>query len=216
VTLHPDVMSQSQRELLRRLGPVASKEGFYLGGGTSLALQLGHRRSLDLDWFGEKPMGDPLLLANRIRDAGTVLVVEAVDEGTLHADAVGTRVSFFEYRYPLLRPLVRWEEYGCMLASLEDLACMKLAAIAGRGDKRDFVDVDALAGRDMEFAEMLDLYRQKFEVRDIGHLLFSLTYFDDADQTSLPEMLHDVDWAQVKRRLQDQVRAFVQRGKSPE
>ncbi|NIQ96181.1 MAG: nucleotidyl transferase AbiEii/AbiGii toxin family protein, partial [Desulfuromonadales bacterium] len=67
-----------------------------------------------------------------------------MERGTLHGTVAGIRVSFLEYRYPLLQPLVPWATYGFSLASLEDLACMKLSAIAQRGAKKDFIDLHAL------------------------------------------------------------------------
>src|SRR4029077_4097628 len=96
----------------------------------ALALRLGHRRSVDLDWFAGEPLGDPLLLARRLQDAGIKFRTEQALAGTLHGTVSWVRVSLLEYRYPLLKPLVPVRSFGCTLASLEDLAAMKLSAVA--------------------------------------------------------------------------------------
>lgn len=206
--LHPEVLPPDQREALERLAPVLDPGGFYLGGGTAVALQVGHRRSLDLDWFTREPMGDPLVLARSLEETGIEWEVESVDEGTLHAYATGVRVSFLEFRYPFLRPTIEAGEFGCRLAALEDLACMKLSAVAQRGERKDFIDLHVLGER-IDLPEMLDLYREKFEVRDIGHVLHSLTYFDEAEATETPAMLVDLSWDEVKDELRRRVREFV-------
>jgi hypothetical protein len=61
VAIHPDVLSNKLNSVLRRVGAVVNPWGFYLGGGTALALWLGHRRSVDLDWFDEERISDPFL-----------------------------------------------------------------------------------------------------------------------------------------------------------
>jgi hypothetical protein len=120
---------------------------FYLGGGTALAIHLGHRRSVDFDWFTQEHITDPLRLAQDLNDQGIVFVTRSIERGTLHGSVSGVQVSFLEYRYPLLQPLVAWPMFGCTLASPEDLACMKLSALAQRGAKKDFIDIYALGIR---------------------------------------------------------------------
>ncbi len=180
MTLHSEVMPLAQQKVLGKLGPVARNAGFYLGGGTAVAIHIGHRRSVDLDWFTTRKIPDPLQLAASLHSPAYTLEVGATDRGTLHAKADGVLVSFLEYQYPLLSPATDWLQFGCDLASLVDLASMKLAAVAGRGSRKDFVDVFALLRSGLTLDEMLDLYRQKYSTQDIGHVLMSLTFFDEA------------------------------------
>lgn len=212
--LHPEVMPATQRAVLTELGARATARGFYLGGGTAVAIHLGHRRSVDLDWFTAEPMPDPMALAGSLRHDGPGFEVTDVARGTLHGTVRGVQVSFLEYRYALLRPAVDWLDYGCRLAALEDLACMKLSAIASRGAKKDFVDLYAL-GRTFSLGRMLGFYRQKFRTEDLGHVLFSLTYFDDADLEAMPELLGAFDWGEVRRTVEAWVRAYVRRQAPP-
>ena len=116
------------------------------------------------------------------------------------------RVSFLEFQYPLLRPVTQWKETGCPLASLEDLACMKLSTIAQRGGRRDFCDMYALGTRYRPLAELVDLYRRKFKVRDIGPLLYGLSYFEDAESESMPRLLWKLRWSTIKKTIQDWVK----------
>ncbi len=153
--------------------------------------------------FSEDPIDEPLRLAAAIRAAGARIAVSRTEKGTLHGTVGGVRVSFLEYRYPLLRrPLDGGA--GLHLASLEDTACMKLAAVAQRGSKKDFVDLYAL-GRRLPLPRMLRLYGTKYGVKDPGHLLFALSFFDDAETERMPTMLRPCSWEEVKRTIRSWV-----------
>ncbi len=204
VTMHAQILTPVQQEVLGRIGPLAAEQQFYLAGGTAIALHLGHRRSIDFDWFSPRAF-QPLALAAAIRSRAPDLIVRSQDAGTLHATESGVQLSFLEYQYPALEPLVPWPEYGCSLASLTDLACTKLAAIGNRGARKDFVDVHALVRSGMALSEMLSAYRKRYEVTDIGHVLFSLSYFDDAEEHEMPEMLWPVEWGEIKRDVRNWV-----------
>lgn len=200
--LRLDALGRKQRSLLLRLAPLAQGHGFYLAGGTGLALQLGHRRSVDFDWFREAPIPDPLRLAAELDASAGRIEIDRVERGTLHASAGGVRLSFLEYRYPLLRSVVQASGVG--VASLEDIAAMKLAAVAQRGSKKDFVDVFAL-GQRFGLDEMLGFYRAKFGVEDVGHVLVALAYFDDADRERLPTLLRPWTWPGMKATLRRRI-----------
>ncbi len=195
---HPEVMTRAQAGVLARLGPVAAAEGFYLAGGTALALHYGHRRSVDLDWFSPHPIEDPLGLAARIRDSGIRLEVSSVSRGTLHARVNRVRVSFLEFRYPLLTRTMSWPEARCPIAGIRDIACMKLAAIAQRGSRKDFVDLWALLAHRRRLPAMLTDYRKKFSVNDISSVIYGLCYFDDAEAEPLPIMLAPAGWPEIR------------------
>jgi len=204
MSFHPEILSPKQRRTLRLLGPEVTARGFYLAGGTALALQLGHRRSVDFDWFLEGRISDPLLLAREIQET-VPLVTTRIEPRTLFGTVSGVRVSFFEFRYPMLEPAVPWPDYGCRLASLLDIACMKLSAIVQRGSKKDFVDLFALGREGFRLPDMLGWYRTKFGIEDMGHVLYALAYFDDADTERMPRMLWEVEWKEVK----DAIRAWT-------
>jgi len=206
---YPEVMRITQQKILRQMAAFANERGFYLGGETAIAIQLGHRRSVDLYWFTTEKIADPLELASDLRRSGIPFDVTDSEKGTLHGTASGVRLSFLEYRYPLLFAPVEWTEYQTRLAALEDLACMKLSAIGGRGAKKDFIDIYALGRERFALGQMLNLYQRKYEIRDLGHAVFALTYFDDAEEEDTPNMLWGVQWNEVKSTMEDWVREYV-------
>lgn len=205
---YPDGLTSTQLQVLRKIAPFAAERQFYLGGGTALAIYLRHRRSLDLDWFTPERFPDPMAFAPALRDAGILFSTDQTAPGTLHGQVDGVRVSFLEFRYPLLSPLNHWEEIGAYLASRDDLACMKLSAIAQRGSKKDFFDMYALCRAHRPLEQMLELYQRKFSVTDISPVLYGLVYFDDADEERDPLLLQKIEWPQVKLAFRDWVKAI--------
>jgi hypothetical protein len=206
---HQEVLPAEQRDVLCQLGPVAHDLGFYLGGGTAVAIHLGHRQSLDLDWFTGQGIGDPLELAKDVQSRGVDLQATSTHRRTLHGAAAGVRVSFLESRYLLLSPPITCPEFGCEIASVEDLSAMKLLAVTQRGTKKDFVDVHALVQHGLSLSTMLECYRKKFSLDDIARVVFSLCYFDDAEPAPMPKMLVKTKWEEVKRSLQQGVKAIT-------
>jgi hypothetical protein len=198
MSFHSEILPPEQREALAQLGRPAAECGFYLAGGTALAAHLGHRQSQDLDWFTGEHIEDPLALAKELQDRGAELHVGSVGRAALHGDVRGVRTSFLEYPHPTLAPLLAWPEVGCQLGSLDDLAAMKLLAIDQRGAKRDFIDVHALAINARPLADMLELYRRKFGVEDLTRVLYSLTYFGDAELNPMPRMSREIAWERIK------------------
>ncbi len=207
--LHAEILLPEQQEALRQLARPATECGFYLGGGIAIAAHLGHRQSLDLDWFTYGRLDDPLGLARELQERGVNLHVGSVERATLHGAVGGVRASFLEYRHPTLVSPLDWSDLGCQVASLDDLAAMKLLAVDQRGAKRDFVDVHAIIASALSLAKILGLFRQKFAVDDISRVIYSLTFFDDAEGDPMPKMLNDVSWEQVKYDILASVKAIA-------
>jgi len=196
-----EALLQKQIKVLSMLGSQVSSMGFYLAGGTALAIRLSHRISIDLDWFTTTAFDDGMLVAQSLRNAGVQLNIEEVSPGTLHGSVKGVRVTFLQYQYPFIKPLDHWSEMNCDLASLADLACMKLSAIAQRGARKDFCDLYALGTRHFSLQEMLAFYQKKFSIHDIGSVLYGLVYFDDAELERMPKMLLNVSWKEIKSTI---------------
>jgi hypothetical protein len=205
---YPDGLTSTQMQVIQMIAPFVSERHFYLAGGTALTIFLRHRQSLDLDWFTPQRLLDPMGLAQALRQAGVPFSTGQTAPGTLHGQIEDLRVSFFEYHYPLLSPLAHWQTPGIYLASLDDLACMKLSAIAQRGSKKDFFDIYALCQAHRSLEQLLERYLQKFSVTDIGPVLYGLVYYDDADAEPDPLMLNKITWLQVKSALRDWVKAI--------
>ena len=201
-------LPKKQINVLKMLGPNMVSKGFYLAGGTALAIHYGHRISIDLDWFTTQSFEDSFLLAQVLRNSGLNLEIEQVSPGTLHGSIQGVRVTFLQYQYPMIKPVQRWKDMNCDLASLEDLACMKLSAIAQRGARKDFCDLYALGKTSFSLQEMLRFYQKKFGIQDIGSVLYGLVYFDDAEDERMPRMLWNVKWRDIKKTILDWVKSI--------
>jgi len=207
VIVHESVLTAAQTRVLRAVGPLARRAGFYLAGGTALALRFGHRRSEDFDWFVPAlPRPDALL--SDLQAQGLPLQDTQIEAGTVIGRIEGVKISFFEYRYPLLDSLDQWPKYDTDIASLRDLGAMKLLAIAQRGSRKDFVDVYELLQNGAAFRQMLEDFREKFKTDPVSALR-GLTYFDDAETEPMPEMLKPLEWRELSAALGQAVREVL-------
>jgi hypothetical protein len=204
VIVQESILTDAQKRVLRVVGPFARRAGFYLAGGTAVALRFGHRRSEDVDWFAPVlPRPDALL--SDLQAQGLPLQDTQIAAGTVISQIEGVKVSFFEYRYPLLGSLDSWPEYDTDVASVRDLGAMKLLAIAQRGSRKDFIDVYELLQNGAALRRMLEDFREKFKADPVSALR-GLTYFDDAEREPMPEMLLPTSWLAMRRHIEEAVR----------
>jgi hypothetical protein len=199
-----EILSEAQREALDTLARIV-EPSTYLAGGIAVALRLQHRPSRDLDLF--TPASDPATLTFDRIDPSIRILTRA--EGTLHLEVGGVPASILRYRYPLIAPSESIPGIPLPLASLDDLECMKLSAIAGRGARRDFWDLHALlTARGRGIGQALEAYARKYAMEDLGHVVRSLVYFIDAESEPLPVGLTDLHWAQIRADLSAWVRVL--------
>jgi len=208
MNFHLEGLQSKQIEVLKQMSPFMQERGFYLAGDTALSVYFGHRFSADLDWFTSNPIEDVQLLAQELRKTRLDFLAQQTGPGILHGSVSDVRVSFLEFRYPVLKVPVFWEEISCSLASLEDLACMKLSAIAQRAAREDFCDIFALGKNQFKLKEMLDFYTSKFH-QDVSPVLYGMVCFDDAESERMPEMLWDVKWAAIKKAIHGWVKELT-------
>ncbi|MAS91612.1 MAG: hypothetical protein CMO55_00325 [Verrucomicrobiales bacterium] len=195
-----EVLAPETAELLHSLGSFFSNLGFYLAGGTALAIHLGHRKSIDLDFFGGREF-DPLSLEHDIREFlkdGSQVQVSGTAKNTLNLFIDGIKVDALRYSYPILSPPTQEDSY--LLASIPDISAMKLSAVTNRGSKKDFFDIFQLL-QDYSLGELLDFYVEKFSTHDRFMVLRSLTYFDDAEAEPEPILLNRTTWSKVKKTI---------------
>jgi hypothetical protein len=193
---HKNVIPASTQTTLCVLRDAHLLNGFYLAGGTGLALQFGHRLSLDLDFFAPEHFNEDALLEGLQALDGFSLPMKA--PYTLHAAIKETKISFLGYAFPVLFPANPF--LGIAVADPRDIACMKLTAIASRGTKRDFIDLYVCAER-YGLKEILHLFDRKFVQTNFSriHILKSLTFFADAEKDPMPDMITRIDWDTVKQ-----------------
>jgi hypothetical protein len=195
------VVPPSQRRALARLIALPSASELYLAGGLAIAIHLGHRTSRDLDLFGPAERVDlERIRSELVRSSGQVEVVSQSD-AALHLRVEGADVDFVRYPYAPLTP-PRKGEFGVAVASLRDLAAMKLAAIARRGVRRDYWDLYAIlsSGR-VTLRRALEDFQTKFGVAesDVYHVLRALGWFEDAERDEVyPRGLTQARWREIR------------------
>lgn len=199
-TLYP-----TTEQVLNRLKGQAFLKDYYLAGGTALALQLDHRRSIDLDFFTPNVIDTKALIAN-MADFKPTIIQEA--SGTLNTIIDEVKVSFMEYRYSLLEQSVKWEEIS--LAGILDIAGMKITAISSRGSKKDFIDLYFILKK-YPLPQLFENFDRKYAGVNYekAHLLKSLTYFNDAENDPEPDLLTSIKWEEVKKEITKQVNLLV-------
>ena len=181
-------------ELLRSLMTMPLLSGTRLVGGTSLALQYGHRNSVDLDFFGSLD-DDLLAFRDSLESISHVNVIKETKTIRIY-NIDGVKIDFVDYsRYPWLTDAV--EEEGLRLASPKDIAAMKVNAIEGRGTRKDFIDIYFLL-QHYSLNEILGFYQEKYPEHSLFRALMSLSYFDDAEKQMMPKMFASVSWDEMK------------------
>lgn len=190
------VISESRLSLLKNLGKKKTLDNFYMAGGTAVALQIGHRRSVYFDFFGKE--FDPTRLAEHL-DAAYGFQVTSSGPGILHGLIKDVNLSFLEYHYPLLKPTICFDSIE--LASLMDIALMKLIAIANRGSSKDFTDLYFICSQLISLEDLLfEYFPRKYghKAYSLYHIVRSLQYFDDAEQEPPLDMLVAINWDEIK------------------
>lgn len=194
-TVVPELM-----ELLRKLMKVQNFSNFYLVGGTSLSLQIGHRNSIDIDLFGKQEIDSDLFI-KILNDFGNTEIMKS-SNNILITDVEGIKVDFVNYQYQILeKPL---EIDGIRMLSTKDIAAMKLNAIASRGSKKDFIDLYFLL-KEFKLREMMDFYNQKYFDGSEFMVYKSLNYFEEADMQPQPKMYKDFNWETCKQKIIEEV-----------
>mgnify|MGYP000158477060 CR=1 FL=1 len=170
---------------------------FYLAGGTGLALQYNHRKSVDFDFFNKNNFTNEEII-EKLKSIGKVQV-QSEAKNTLHALVNNVRISFLGYKYPLLKNFITVGHIK--IADHLDIACMKLSAIVSRGTKKDFVDLYFLL-KNFTLDELFHHYEKKYVVKDYTYILLkSLVYFEDADQDPMPVLYEPIRWEKVKHTI---------------
>jgi predicted nucleotidyltransferase component of viral defense system len=202
--LHYAAVDTATLELLKGLLQIPFFSELRLAGGTSLALQIGHRKSIDLDLFGNFE-ADELSISEHLRVLGKTTLIKKTSNIQIYL-INGIKVDIVNYYYPWI------EETNCTdklrLAGKKDIAAMKLAAITGRGTKKDFIDIYFLL-QEFTLEAMLDYFTQKFHDGSPFLAIKSLAYFNDADQEQNPFMLRKISWSHVKQSIINSLEAYL-------
>ncbi len=204
--VHWETVTTEMRELLKWAGQQDFISPFYLAGGTALALQMGHRKSVGLDFFSQS---DEVHERTRQRIIRAVAerdgqVIENVD-GNLVLLVDEIRIGFFRYGYELLEPFEQLENVN--VASMLDIGLMKLDALIGRGSRKDFFDLYVIAEQ-YPLEELLQAGAKKYPTsRDFALMAVeSFVLFDNAERDVQPELMIDVTWQEVLEYFSEQAK----------
>ena len=198
-TIHPNTL-----ELLKQLASQPELAQTRLVGGTALALQYGHRQSIDLDFFGALPE-DKEELVDMTKRVGNILVTNRT-KMIVQTVINQVKVDFVDYsRYAWIDEPVQGD--GFVLASDKDIAAMKVNAIIGRGTRKDFIDLYVLL-QHYSLTEIMDFYKQKYPEFSEYRALLSMTYFEDAEMQDIPKMFIDTPWDEMKSTIIQAVKAY--------
>ncbi len=199
-----DILDKKRKEILPLLGKF--KKDFYLAGGTSLTLQLGHRDSIDFDFFKFNDL-DTKKLFEKIKKIFKNYKITKIQEEentlTILIDK-NIKISFFSYKYPLLKkPTI---EENLNLASIEDIACMKLSAIISRATNKDYIDIYFILKK-IKLEKILKLSQKKYPEIDQNLILKSLIYFKDIKMEPIIfKHNEDVNFEEIKETLIKEVK----------
>lgn len=176
---------------------------FYLVGGTALALQIGHRISVDIDLFSNTAFDSAMLSAELNHKYG---FKQHLDRGYfLQGYIKDIKIDLLKYPYKPSFPLLEIEQIR--MVNIADIASMKLAAITNRGKKRDFIDLYFLL-KHFSLKDIIDFYIQKYN-SETFMLLQSLVYFEDADNDIDLNMILPIDWENIKTTISKEVQNYL-------
>lgn len=199
--LHSNAIEPETLELLKALVILPEFENFALVGGTGLALQLGHRLSIDLDFFTQNDFSTERVV--EVLESNFDLVVSGRAPFSLNCLINGIKVDIIRHRYPLLSELV--VEDGVTIWSIEDIAAAKISAITSRGAKKDFFDLVEIL-KHMPLESVLSLFEEKYPSAERFMAMKSLSWFEDAEMEPDPMVLNELCWPNVKETVLESLR----------
>lgn len=206
LTWHTDVLPRATQRALAYLKTAnwLKQTKWYLAGGTALALQAGHRSSVDLDFFTpQKDFSSGKLIGHF--SAG-VWATDILKEGTIYGRLHEAKVSFIAYPFFVPREPFKW--YGQVrVLDPRDIAVMKIVAISQRGRKRDFLDLYWYCQNRERLGDVLSRLTDQYPTvaHNFHHIIKSLEYFDDAEADLMPELLFNITWTQIKKFFRQEV-----------
>ena len=195
---HYQTVPTNTLELLKLISPRLSELGFHLADGTALAFRLGHRVSVDLDFFNNDQFSGSQIVGEIDTPSNCPSKVTNQTEGSVALVNQETKLEFLSYDYQRLGSIDQID--GVSLLSLADNAVMKLSAIVGRGAKKDFADIASLLTT-IDLSQMPDWNCRKYPNSDSFVVMKSLTGFEDAEAEPDPIFLNQQSWAEIKQTI---------------
>lgn len=204
--MHEEAFKKEAAALFPRLAEFGK---FYLVGGTALALQIGHRRSVDFDLFFSEPLSSILLRQVKRVFSGLDVVVTYRAFEQLNIIVNGVKITFFYFEYPVIDKLIRYK--GISLLSVREIAAMKAFAIGRRLSYKDYIDWYFLLKEGyVRIDEVLKLANKKFG-NDFNDRLFlgQIVSLSDIPTQKIDFLRNEVDKKTIEKFLKSAVRGFL-------
>ncbi len=205
--LYPEILNQNQLDIIDELD-FDRKNKIYLAGGTALALYLNHRTSVDLDFYTEREIDNNEVLV-KLQNTFDNLVVNLHQKNTLLLTIINTDTSLFYYPYGLIGKTETYKKIE--IASIEDVAAMKVGALVQRGKRRDFVDLFYLLQK-FSLDEILKFTLKKFPGYQEMLVLRALIFFEGAEGEDLQRGIRIFDknfsWTKAKEKIFEEVKKY--------
>lgn len=206
--LHLETVEPHTFSILKQLLAMPELKDFSLVGGTALSLCYGHRVSVDLDLFSNKPFENQIVidaLKNKFQDK--FIMEEKAPRFGIFCFIDNVKVDIVRHPHPLIRPQLSIDDIR--IFSTEDIIAMKVQAILGRGKKKDFWDVAELL-QHFSISDFIDFHKEKFTPQ---HLLITvpqaITFFADAEESEDPISLKKQTWDSVKKFIGLKVNEYL-------
>ncbi|OHA16631.1 MAG: hypothetical protein A3C79_01430 [Candidatus Taylorbacteria bacterium RIFCSPHIGHO2_02_FULL_45_28] len=185
-----------------------STGGWYLAGGTALALQVGHCKSVDLDFFTTEKSFDEKKAEETLSMLGAWKTT-SLSPGTIFGEIDGAKISLIAYPFVTFsKPFLKIGTVS--LVRPEDIAAMKIVAICQRGKKRDFIDLYWISLHVQDLMKSIESAQLQYSVKqNPSHVLKSLVYFEDAEDDPTPEIYFEVSWKVVKEFFRKEVQRIT-------
>lgn len=212
-----NTIDENRKKLLEKITERISLNNYYMIGGTALSLQLGLRLSYDFDFCVPEMFNNEVLL-EELKEIGKIEIKQN-QRGTCDVILDRVQVSFFYYPNKMIEQYVTNEEIpNLKMASIIDIAIMKIVAIGGRGARKDFFDlyniINQLDIKTLDLAK--GLIKKCGNDINYASVIMGLSYFEDAEQEILPETFVEYDWDEIKnffinfqKEFQDEMNKLV-------
>ena len=197
--LYTETIKGETFELLKALMQDERLTDFKLAGGTSLALYLGHRKSIDFDLFTEKSFDAPSMEKHLIDSYD--FKGDFLEKNTIKGSINDIKVDCITHNYPYIEKHITTED-GIRIYGIKDIAAMKLSVIADDGTRlKDFIDIACLSTK-LSLSDMLKAYQQKYKNSNPIRPLKGLTFFEDINFNEPIQMVQGkYNWDRIEKRL---------------
>jgi len=203
--LRTETIEPGTLDILIKCMKLPSLAPFILVGGTALSLQYGHRMSIDLEFFGTVDQLDSEAIKTELDSIGnTIFSSESSVMLGFYVNQV--KVDIVKYKYKLIENPIIID--SIRMAHPKDIGAMKLAAVSGRGKKKDYYDLFFLLQK-YSLSQLMEFNKLKFPDSNEMIILKSIGYFEDADNDADAILFEKISWNEVKRSNNQHLKNYL-------